>query len=108
MLVASPQDDSGVAKCENSRGAHHGATSRRERPWRAASLSAWMRLPSAVRASLAAAEEPDFVALSISETRAEPMTAASARPPRTETWPGSEMPKPTARGDRLARHPSHR
>src|SRR6266446_7845329 len=70
----------------------HGATSRRERPWRAASLSG--RIFSA-RAKAAASMDD---ALSISETRAEPMTAASARPPRTETWPGSEMPKPTAIG----------
>ena len=36
--------------------------------------------------------------LTLSETSAEPTTAASARPPRTLTWPGSEMPKPTAIG----------
>src|SRR6266850_1290318 len=70
----------------------HGATSRRERPWRAASLSERI---FAARAEAAASTECLF---SISETRAEPMTAASARPPRTETWPGSEIPKPTAIG----------
>src|ERR1700674_3117323 len=58
-------------------GESHGATSRRERPWVAACT--------------------DF-AFSISETRTEPTTAASARPPSTETWPGREMPKPTAMG----------
>src|SRR5439155_18345725 len=70
----------------------HGATSRRESPWRAASLNDRTR-----SASAAAAASMDF-ALAISETSAEPTTAASARPPRTETWPGSEMPKPTATG----------
>src|SRR6266852_756889 len=70
----------------------HGATSRRERPWRAASLNERTRSASAV-----AAASTDF-AFSISETSAEPTTAASARPPSTETWPGSEMPKPTAMG----------
>src|SRR5712671_1877269 len=73
-------------------GEGHGATSRRERPWIAACLSERMR---AARAALAASIDWAF---SISETRAEPITAASARPPRTETWPGSEMPKPTAIG----------
>src|SRR4029077_3368852 len=71
-------------------GEAHGATSRRERPRVAACLSERMR---AARAALAAST--DF-ALSISETSAEPTTAASARPPRTETWPGGEIPKPTA------------
>src|ERR1700692_2286160 len=70
----------------------HGATSRRERPRVAACLSERTR---AARAALAAST--DF-AFSISETSAEPTTAASARPPRTETWPGSEIPKPTAIG----------
>src|SRR6266852_3360460 len=70
----------------------HGATSRRERPWRAASLNERTR-----SASARAAASTDFP-FSISETSAEPTTAASARPPRTETWPGSEMPKPTAMG----------
>src|SRR6266852_6093689 len=53
----------------------HGATSRRERPWRAASLSGRIL---AARAEAAASTERVF---SISETRA-----------------GSEMPKPTAMG----------
>src|SRR5216683_5191007 len=70
----------------------HGATSRRERPCRAASLSDRTRSASAV-----APPSTDF-AFSISETSAEPTTAASAKPPSTETWPGSEMPKPTAMG----------
>src|ERR1700730_3454384 len=60
-------------------GEAHGATSRRERPWGAACLSERTR---AARASRAAST--DF-ALSISETSAEPITAASARPSRTET-----------------------
>src|SRR5882724_11009934 len=46
----------------------HGATSRRERPWRAASLSGRI---FAARAKAAASTERAF---SISETRAEPMT----------------------------------
>src|SRR5713226_7774466 len=70
----------------------HGATSRRERPLRAACLSARIRLP---RAAAAASTDCAF---SISETSAEPTTAASASPPSTETWPGSEMPNPTAMG----------
>src|ERR1700676_2690284 len=70
----------------------HGATSRRERPWVAACLSERTR---AARAALAASSG---FAFSISETSAEPTTAALARPPRTETWPGREMPKPTAMG----------
>src|SRR5437016_6905811 len=74
----------------------HGATSRRERPWRAASLNERTR-----SASAAAAASTDF-AFSISETSAEPTTAASARRPRTETWPGSEIPKPTAMGSCVA------
>src|SRR5229473_8331786 len=73
-------------------GESHGATSRRERPCVAACLSDRTR---AARAALAASTDLVF---SISETRAEPTTAASARPPRTETWPGREMPKPTAIG----------
>src|SRR5712692_3776975 len=73
----------------------HGATSRRERPWRAASLNERTRSASAV-----AAASTDF-AFSISETSAELSLAASPRPPRTETWPGSEMPKPTAMGSRV-------
>src|SRR5260370_18334467 len=75
----------------------HGTTSRRERPWRAASLSDRTRSESAT-----AAASTDF-AFSISETSAEPTTAASARPPRTETCPGSEMPKPTAMGSCVTR-----
>src|ERR1700686_107574 len=70
----------------------HGATSRRERPRVAACLRERMRV---AREALAAST--DF-AFAISETSAEPTTAASARPPRTETWPGSEIPKPTAIG----------
>src|SRR5579864_373461 len=70
----------------------HGATSRRERPRVAACLRERTLAASAVQAA-----STDF-AFSISETSAEPTTAASARPPRTETWPGSEMPKPTAMG----------
>src|SRR4029077_11768663 len=70
----------------------HSATSRRDRQWRAAYFSERQRAATAV-----AAASPDF-AFSISLTTAEPITAASARPPRTETWPGSEMPKPTAMG----------
>src|SRR6266478_2189763 len=60
-------------------GEGHGATSRRERPCVAACFRVRIR---AARAALAASI--DF-AFSISETRAEPITAASARPPRTET-----------------------
>src|SRR4029077_12678266 len=70
----------------------HGATSRRGRPGEAAFFSEGM---GGARASLAASM--DF-AFSISETSAEPTTAASAKPPRTETWAGGEMPKPTAMG----------
>src|SRR6266849_4489950 len=77
-------------------GERHGATSRRERPWVAACLSDRTR---AARAALAASTD---LAVSISETSAEPTTAASARPPRTETWPGSEIPKPTAMGSCVA------
>src|SRR5260370_34856471 len=73
-------------------GESHGATSRRDRPWVAACLRERMR---AARAALADSTDSAF---SISETSAEPTTAASARPPRTETWPGREMPKPTAMG----------
>ena len=76
-------------------GESHGATSRRERPWMAACLNDRTRV---ARAELAAST--DF-AFSISATRAEPTTAASARPPRTETWPGRDMPKPTAMGSRV-------
>src|SRR2546427_8331451 len=72
----------------------HGATSRRLIPCRAASFSARTRSPRA-----AAAASGDF-ARSISFTSAEPTTAASASPPRIETCPGSDMPKPTAMGDR--------
>src|SRR6267378_268242 len=73
-------------------GERHGATSRRERPWVAACFRERTR---AARAELAAST--DF-AFSISETSAEPITAASAKPPRTETCPGCEMPNPTAIG----------
>src|SRR5713226_6492041 len=70
----------------------HGATSRRERPCVAACFSERTRAARAVPAA-----STDF-AFSISETSAEPTTAASARPPRMETWPGSEIPNPTAMG----------
>src|SRR4029077_14521127 len=60
----------------------HGATSRRERPRVAACLR---ERTSAARAALAAST--DF-AFSISETSAEPTTAASARPPRTGAGSG--------------------
>src|SRR6266404_696769 len=73
-------------------GERHGATSRRERPWVAACFRERTR---AARAALATST---VFAFSISETSAEPTTAASARPPRTEAWPGREMPKPTAMG----------
>src|SRR6266404_3459095 len=81
-------------------GESHGATSRRERPWVAACFRERTRWASAAAAASIAAGEcgSDNVACSISETSAEPTTAASARPPRTETWPGREMPKPTAMG----------
>src|SRR5258708_10776164 len=73
-------------------GEAHGATSRRERPCVAACFTERIRV---ARAALALSIA---FAFSISETRTEPTTAVSARPPRTETWPGSEMPKPTAMG----------
>src|SRR5882724_3459438 len=73
--------------------------SRRESPLRPASFRERMRSASVVAAaSIPAAFGFAVVAFSISETSAEPTAAASARPPRTETWPGSEMPKPTAMG----------
>src|ERR1700730_3923576 len=70
----------------------HGATSRRERPWRAASFKERTRAARAADAS-----SMDF-AFSISLTNAEPTTAASAKPPNKDTWPGREIPKPTAMG----------
>src|SRR5579871_3562513 len=70
----------------------HGATSRRDKPF----LPASFRLR--IFAPRACAEASTDSAFSISETSAEPITAASASPPRTETWPGSEIPKPTAIG----------
>src|SRR5215469_1799716 len=77
----------------------HGATSRRDMPWRAASFSeATSRAKALAAASTAAGDAFEDVALSISDTNAEPTTAASASPPRMETWPGSEIPKPTAMG----------
>src|SRR5215831_6809416 len=77
----------------------HGATSRRERPCRAACFKARTFSASAeAAASIALELAPDLVAFSTSATRVEPTTAASARPPRTETCPGNEIPKPTARG----------
>src|SRR5262249_48249210 len=77
----------------------HGAASLFERPLCAACLSDRIRAPMAATArSAASGEESAAVAFSISATSAEPMTAASARPPRTETWPGCEMPNPTAIG----------
>src|SRR5437762_3289490 len=76
-----------------------GPSARRERPWRAACFKTRTFSDRAdAAASMALADAPDLVAFSISETSAEPTTAASARPPRTETSPGSEMPKPTATG----------
>src|ERR1700757_5230104 len=75
----------------------HGSASRRERPWRAASLKACMR------SRKAAAAASGVGAFSISETSAEPITAASARPPRIETWPGKEIPKPTPIGKSVKR-----
>src|ERR1700675_3498617 len=71
----------------------HGVASRRDNPRRPASFNTLTRSRSAAEA--ASIDE----AFSISETSAEPTTAASARPPSTETWPGSEMPKPTATGN---------
>ena len=66
---------------------------------RAACFKNAMRSASAAAANRASAARcSDNVAFSISETSAEPTTAASASPPRTETWPGSEIPKPTAIG----------
>src|SRR6516225_7697370 len=63
----------------------HNVALRRERPLRPASLRERMR------SRRAAAAASTLEAVSISVTREEPMTAASARPPRMETWPGSEM-----------------
>src|SRR5258707_10643381 len=61
----------------------HVATSRRERPARAADFSERMRSASALAAeSIAPGEEFATVAFSISETSAEPTTAASTSPPR--------------------------
>src|SRR5277367_3883474 len=73
-------------------GEGHWATSRRESPLRPACFSRRMRSASA----FAAASGED--AFSISETKAEPITAASASPPSRVTWPGKETPKPTAMG----------
>src|SRR3974390_338647 len=70
----------------------HGATSRRDNPLRPASFKTWMRSRKTALAALG------DVAFSISETRAEPTTAASACPPSKETCPGSEIPNPTAIG----------
>src|SRR5438105_10811984 len=82
----------------------HVATSRRERPARAAAFSERMRSASAAAAAaMAASPESYAVAFSISETSADPTAAASASPPRTETWPGNEMPKPTAIGSCVTR-----
>src|SRR5215468_1775467 len=64
----------------------HIVASRRESPWRPASFNTLTRSRSAVEA--ASTEE----AFSISATSAEPTTAASARPPSTETWPGRAIP----------------
>src|SRR5205823_2631292 len=80
----------------------HWVTSLRERPCRAACFKArTFSLRAEVAASMALADAPDFVAFSISDTSAEPTTAASAKPPRTETCAGSEIPKPTAIGSRV-------
>src|ERR1700687_3310651 len=70
----------------------HRMASRRERPLRPASLR------DATRVASADAAESTEEAFSISATSAEPTTAASASPPRRETCPGKEMPKPTAIG----------
>src|SRR5215470_11795992 len=64
----------------------HEATSRFERPVCAACLSKRMRDSRAAAARSTAVEELSFaVQASISETKADPITAASARPPSTET-----------------------
>src|SRR5262249_24224817 len=63
----------------------HIVASRRERPLRPASFR------DCTRSRNAAAAASTEGAFSISDTRAEPTTAASARPPSTETCPGSEM-----------------
>src|SRR2546428_462693 len=73
----------------------HGRASRRLIPRVAACLS--KRTRSATAATAASTDG----AFSISATRAEPTTAASARPPRIETWPGSDIPKPTATGSEV-------
>src|SRR5713101_8230833 len=73
----------------------HGAASLRLRPRRAASLKPRTRL------AREAAAASGVAARAISVTRAEPMTAASARPPRIETCPGREMPNPTAIGSEV-------
>src|SRR2546425_10499541 len=73
----------------------HERASRRLIPRVAACLSKRTRSPTA---AIAASTDGAF---SISATKAEPTTAASARPPRIETWPGSDIPKPTAIGSEV-------
>src|SRR3989454_451571 len=73
----------------------HGRASRRLIPRVAACLS---RRTRSATAAIAASTDGAF---SISATKAEPTTAASARPPRIETWPGSDIPKPTAIGSEV-------
>src|SRR5271169_6114466 len=55
-----------------------------------------------IKFATASAAASGVAAFSISATIAEPTTAASAMPPRTETCVGSEMPNPTAIGSRVA------
>src|SRR5262249_23193070 len=81
----------------------HGATSRFESPACAACFNERMRSVSAALArSIAVSDRSFFVADSISATSAEPITAASANPPKTETCPGCEIPNPTAIGNCVA------
>src|SRR5215470_6191195 len=68
----------------------HGTASRRESPLRAARFNAAILAHKASFASRPAR--------SISDTSAEPTTAASTRPPNTETCAGCDIPKPTAIG----------
>src|ERR1700730_4235805 len=70
----------------------HGAASRLESPWRAASFKIRIRSRRAFAACCG------VFACSISATKEDPTTAASASPPSKVTCPGSEIPKPTAMG----------
>src|SRR5262249_20328106 len=74
----------------------HGPGSRRLIPCSPACFSIRTRSATASRAA------STLGAFSISCTSAEPTTAASARPPSTETCPGSEIPNPTATGSEVA------